>query len=136
MLALGRVPESARTSTIFEAIRIGGEFLLSRDPAVAGYPIGYAGKPSRSWFQFGYPIGYVSDVLQTLEALALIGQAKDPRLAHALEYVLGKQDSFGRWKMEYSLNGKMWRDVEKKGTPSKWITLRAMRVLKTASQDA
>ena len=35
----------------------------------------------------------------------------------------------GTWKLENSLNGKMWVDVEKKGQPSKWLTLTALRVL-------
>jgi hypothetical protein len=37
--------------------------------------------------------------------------------------------------MEHSFNGKMWIDIEEKGEPSKWITLRALRVLKTAYQE-
>jgi hypothetical protein len=32
--------------------------------------------------------------------------------------------------MEYGYHGKMWADVEKKGQPSKWVTLRALRVVK------
>jgi hypothetical protein len=44
--------------------------------------------------------------------------------------VLGKQDASGRWRMEYTYNGKTWADVEAKGRPSKWVTLRALRVLK------
>ncbi len=35
----------------------------------------------------------------------------------------------GRWKLDDSLNGKMLADIERKGKPSKWITLRAMTVL-------
>lgn len=44
--------------------------------------------------------------------------------------MLSKQDGEGRWSMKHSLNGKMWSDIEKKGEPSKWVTLRALRVLK------
>ena len=44
--------------------------------------------------------------------------------------MLSRQDEQGRWKLEYSYHGKMWMDVEKKGKPSKWVTLRALRVLK------
>ena len=40
----------------------------------------------------------------------------------------------GRWLMKHSLNGKMWADIEVKGKPSKWITLRALRVLKAAGR--
>lgn len=133
MLALGKVPEAARTPMMRDAIRAGLELLLGRDPAVADYPAGYADKPSGSWFKFGYPLGYVTDVLQNLEALTALGYGSDPRLVPALELVLGKQDAQGRWNMEYTYNGKMWADIERRGAQSKWVTLRAVRALKTAS---
>ena len=79
--------------------------------------------------KFGYPAGYVADVLQNLFAF---GYTREPRLPNALEFVESKQDSDGRWKLEYTVNGKMWVDVEEKGKPSKWVTLRALRVLKAA----
>lgn len=129
MLALSKVPETGRTETMEAAINMGVEFLLGRDPAVADYPMGYAEKPSRSWFRFGYPIGYVTDVLQNLEVLAALGYAGDPRLQPAIDLLLSKQDKQGRWKLEYTYNGKTWVDVEVKGQPSKWVTLRAARVL-------
>ena len=50
----------------------------------------------------------------------------------ALELVRNKQDAGGRWPLEYTYNGKTWVDIEKKGQPSKWVTLRALRVLKAA----
>ncbi len=54
----------------------------------------------------------------------------DERLRLALDLVLSKQDRQGRWKMEYTYNGKAWAKIERKGEPSKWVTLRALRVLK------
>jgi hypothetical protein len=130
MLALSKVPVEARTPTITAAIDVGVEFLFSRDPAVADYPMGYSTKPNRSWFKFGYPIGYVTDVLQTLEVLTALGFGGDARLAPAVELILSKQDDQGRWPMTYTYNGKTWVDIERKGEPSKWVTLRALRVLK------
>ena len=135
MLAFGKISPDLRTPEIREAVDKGVEFLLTYDPAVADYPSGYASKPSSSWFKFGYPIGYVTDVLQNLEALATLGHARDPRLAHALELVKDKQDAQGRWTMEYSYNGKTWVDIESRQQPSKWVTLRALRVLKAAYRD-
>jgi hypothetical protein len=132
MLAFGKLPPSQRTPLIEAAIERGLGFLLSRDPAVADYHMGWAEKPSRSWFKFGYPVAYVTDILQNLEALAALGCGGDSRLANALELVESKQDACGRWKMEYSYNGKTWADIEKKGQHSKWVTLRALRVLKAA----
>ncbi len=130
MLAFSKLPQGARTSTIKAAIETGVAFLLSRDPAVADYPAGWSEKPSRSWFQFGFPVFYVTDVLQNLEALTGLSLGSDPRLKPALDLVLSKQDMQGQWKMEYTYNGKTWADIEKKGQPSKWVTLRALRVLK------
>lgn len=85
---------------------------------MADYPAGYAEKPSSSWFKLGYLIGYVTDVLQNLEALAGLGCAADVRVALALEWLLGKQDAQGQWKLEYTYNGKTWADVEKKCAPA------------------
>ncbi|MFC1919898.1 nitrogen fixation protein NifH, partial [Chloroflexota bacterium] len=132
MLALSKVPVSNRTERIRTAIDQGVDYLLSHDPAIADYPFGFGKKPSSSWFKFGYPIGYVTDILQNLEVLAALGKAQDIRLARALELVETKQDNQGRWRLEYSYNGKTWVDIEKKGQPSKWITLRVLRVLKAA----
>lgn len=130
VLALSKVPAERRTPVIERAIEIGVAFLLSRDPAAADYPMGYSAKPNGSWFKFGYPIGYVTDVLQNLEVLAALGYGADPRLTNGIELLLSKQDKQGRWPMEYTYNGKTWIDVEEKGKPSKWVTLRALRVLK------
>jgi hypothetical protein len=130
MLALARIPEPDRTPTMQAAIAAGIDFLLGRDPAVADYPTTDDRPASRSWSQLGYPLGYVTDVLQNLEALVALGRGGDPRLTNALAWLLAKQDAAGRWKMEYTYNGKMWQDVEQKGEPSKWVTLRALRVLK------
>lgn len=133
MLGLSKVPEQDRTPTIQAAIETGVDFLLGRDPAQADYPMGYSTKPSRSWFQFGYPIAYVTDVLQNLDVLTALGYGKDPRLAGAVDLLLSKRDDRGRWKLEYTYNGKTWVDIEEKGKPSKWVTLRALRVLKRIS---
>ncbi len=125
---LNRVPAAGRTPAVEAAIEACTDFLLSYNVARADYP--YYERISSSWLKFGYPLGYVTDVLLTLEVLSETGYAKDPRLNEAVELVLSKQDDQGRWKMEYSYNGKMWADIEVKGQPSKWVTLRAVRVVK------
>jgi hypothetical protein len=115
------------------AIDVGTEFLLSRDPATADYPMGWGNtKPSSSWFKLGFPSGYVADVLQVLEALAELGRARDVRLSAAYDWLLGQQDPEGRWANRYAYPGKAWVDVERQGSPSKWVTLRACTVLRAA----
>jgi len=130
MLAFAKLPASARTPLIQRAIRAGLDFLLSRDPAVADYPMGWNDKPSGSWRRFGFPIFYVTDTLQNLEVLTRFGLAGDPRLDAAVELVRTAQDEEGRWALHYHYTGKTWADVETKGQPSKWVTLRSLRVLK------
>lgn len=60
MKALLAVPPQERTPAIRQALEVGAEFLLSRDPAVADYP--YTERVSASWFKFGFPLSYWSDV--------------------------------------------------------------------------
>ncbi|MFC2036207.1 nitrogen fixation protein NifH, partial [Chloroflexota bacterium] len=132
MLAFSKVPPPFRTERIQTAIQQGIQFLLSRDPVTADYPFGMGTKPSSSWFKFGYPIGYITDFLQNLEVLTALEQAREPRLENALNLLIDKQDNQGRWLLEHTYNGKSWIDIEKKGQPSKWITFRALKVLKAA----
>ena len=156
MLALNKVPTAQRTRNMQEAIKRGVEFLLSRDPAVADYPFGSGNRPSSTWFKFYYPLRSQADVLQNLEVLAALGQAKNPKLANALDLVISKQNQQGRWLLERTykeladaeekkvvywyhnslrlyISGKELAEIqEKKGQPSKWVTLRALRVLKAA----
>jgi hypothetical protein len=128
MKALLAIPSEQRSPLVQQAIEVGADFLLSRDPAVADYP--YTGRVSASWFKFGFPLSYWSDVLETAAVLVELGYGADPRLSNTLRFILSKQDGQGRWRLENTLNGKMWIDIEQKGQPSKWVTLRALRVLK------
>jgi hypothetical protein len=84
-------------------------------------------------FKLGFPHSYWSDVLETLAQLVALGYGRDSRLAGVYEWLLKKQDAQGRWRLEGSLNGEMWIDIEKTGEPSKWITLRVLRVLKAVA---
>jgi len=130
VLALSQCPGEYRTRLWDEALQRGVDFLFSVDPLTAAYPSGFTGKPSQSWFKFGFPVFYVTDVLQVLEALAACGYGKDARLANALEWVRSKQDERGRWPLEYDYAGKTWVDFGVKKQANKWVTLRALRVLK------
>lgn len=159
MIALSKIPTVQRTRNMREAIKQGVDFLLSRDPAVADYPFGSGNRPSSTWFKFGYPLRSEADMLQNLEVLLAQGQAKHPKLANALDLVIGKQNQQGRWLLErgykeladtqeqkvfywyhnalrlYISDKELAKIQEKKGQPSKWVTLRALRVLKRAGEQ-
>ncbi len=134
MMAFGKLPPAARTPLIESAIQEGIEFLLGSEPAKAEYPNGLEDHPSRNWWKFGFPVFYVTDILQIVEALAALGVGNDPRLAKTMELVLSKQDDQGRWQLEYDYAGKTWRSYGKIHEPNKWVTLRALRVIKNLSQ--
>jgi hypothetical protein len=131
MLALAaRKSGGVSTPAMEQTIRLGVDFLFGVDPASAAYPSGPNGKPSRSWWKFGFPVFYVTDILQTVEALAALGYARDPRLANAVQLILQKQDDQGRWPLEYDYLEKTWVDFGPKRKANKWVTLRALRALK------
>lgn len=130
MLAFGKLPHERRTPLVERAIQQGVAFLFSVDPATAAWPSGYSEKPSGNWWKLGFPVFYVADVLQVAEALSLLGYGMDARLQAALDLIRAKADAQGRWLLEYDYADKTWIDVGKKKLPNKWVTLRALRVLR------
>jgi hypothetical protein len=131
MLAFSKLPLAKRTPFVNKAIRTGVDFLFSADPAEANYPCGYANKPSGNWWKFGFPVFYITDLLQVVEALVGLGFGSDPRLANAVKSIKEKQDAQGRWLLEYDYTGKTWVNFGAKNQPNKWVTFRALRVLKS-----
>jgi hypothetical protein len=134
MLAFSCWPAARRMPLMENAIQQSLDFLFSRDPARADYPTRNSARPSVNWWKFGFPVFYVTDILQVLEALAALGYAGDARLANALELVRQKQDEQGRWALEYDYTGKTWVDFGPHKQPNKWVTLRALRVLKAVGE--
>ncbi|OGG04841.1 hypothetical protein A2Z33_06055 [Candidatus Gottesmanbacteria bacterium RBG_16_52_11] len=132
MLAFGKLPEKRRTPSIRKAIGTGADFLLGSDPVKADYPTRGGIKPSRNWWKFGFPVFYVTDILQIAEALVSLGYGNDPRLNNAVGFIRSKQDGQGRWILEYDYSGKTWGNFGEKNRPNKWVTYRALKILKLA----
>ena len=86
-------------------------------------------KEKFGWKRFGFPLFYNSDILDVLASLTRL-QVKDSRVKDAINVVLDTQQPDGKWILKHTFNGKFWHDIEQKGKPSKWITLRALYVLK------
>lgn len=135
MLAFSKLPEEEWTPQIEKAVKQGVDFLFSVDPATAAYPSGWNEKPSRNWWKFGFPVFYVTDILQIVEALVRLGYGGDPRLANAINIIREKQDSQGRWRLDYDYLGKTWVDFGEKKQPNKWVTLRALWVMNNLQKD-
>ena len=131
LLALSKLPVEERNELIERAIRHGVEFFFNVDPSTANYPNGWAEKPSGNWWKFGFPVFYVADILQIAEALVALGFGTDKRLKNTMELIRSKQDEQGRWPLEYNYDGKTWMRFGKMKQPNEWVTLRALKVLKT-----
>lgn len=132
MHAFSLLTPEERTPMIERAIQLGVEFFFSTDLMKANWPSGVNAKPSRNWWKFGFPVFYVTDLLQVAEALVSLGYGADPRMGELLTFIEAKQDKNGSWPLEYHYNGKTWADLGPGGKPSKWVTIRALRVLKAA----
>ena len=131
MLALGRLPANKRTPLIRQAIKQGLDFFLGIDPSTAEYPTWNGAKPNRAWWKFGFPVFYVTDLLQLAEMMVGLGYGHDKRMKNTLDIIREKQNEHGQWLMEYDYPGKTWLDFGEKKQPNEWVTLRALRVLKS-----
>jgi len=126
--ALSAVPAAARSDAVNSTIAGGVEYLLAHHLYRQSHDLGKVAKPG--WLRFGFPLMYQTDVLEILDILAGLG-LRDPRMDDALSVVAGKQGPDGRWSLGSALESdRLPAQFETKGEPSKWITLRAARVLK------
>nr|WP_231713219.1 hypothetical protein [Arthrobacter sp. zg-Y769] len=83
------------------------------------------------WLQFSYPPRWHYDLLKAASYFALRGGPADPRLVEAIEQVRARRQPDGRWLLENTHPGAVHlRFEEPDGTPSRWNTLRALRVLR------
>lgn len=82
------------------------------------------------WTRFSYPPRWHYDVLRGLDYFRRAGAAPDPRCAEAIELVRSKRQADGRWLLENSYPGRVHFALDEgDGRPSRWNTLRALRVL-------
>ncbi len=88
------------------------------------------------WLQFSFPNGWHYDLLRGLDYLRDAGVAPDERVAAAIGIVESKRDGEGRWPLEHAHHDTLLVDLgEREGEPSRWITLRALRVLRWAGRE-
>jgi hypothetical protein len=88
------------------------------------------------WTRFSFPARWYYDVLRGLDYLRSAGLSSDARAAEAVELVQSKRDRHGRWPLENPHEGKQHFEMEgPAGAPSRWNTLRALRVLNWYSRS-
>lgn len=135
LAALASVPKPKRSARMDRAISRGAEFYLHRQLFAEGrkYP---------PWFRFHYPNHYFYDILVGLDLVTQLGYGDDRRLRPALDLLRQKRRADGKWALDRvhpdlgtrtRATGERSLVIESAGRPSKWITLKALTVLKRAS---
>lgn len=116
-----------------EARLRGQEYLLERRlfrRKSTGEAIRRDRKGGSDWSRFAFPAWWHYDVLRGLEYFRSAGAAPDARLAEAIGLLVSKRDESGRWPLEVRHAGRMPVETDEgEGRPSRWNTLRALRVL-------
>ena len=80
--------------------------------------------------RFSFPPRWHYDVLRALDYFQAVDAPRDPRRSEAIEIVRTARRSDGRWPLQNRYRGKVYFEMERVGAPSRWNTLRALRVLK------
>lgn len=81
------------------------------------------------YLDFAFPYYWHYDVLRGLDYFRASGAEPDPRVEEAVEIVRSKRQADGRWLLDRVHSGRVHFDLEEAGAPSRWNTLRALRVL-------
>ena len=128
LAAFAKLPPSLVTADISNIIKKNTEVYLEN--RIYWYRKDKTGKRVKkpSWTKFAYPLFWQSDALEVLDVLTEL-KIRDERMNDTLELVKSKQVD-GTWILERTFPKP--GVLEKVGQPSRWITLRALRVLKRA----
>jgi hypothetical protein len=126
-LHIGSIPE------VTEARLRGQQYLIERRlfrRQSTGEMIEQDRKGGAVWTRFAFPTWWHYDVLRGLEYLRRAGVAPDERMGEAVEMVASRCGGDGRWLLDVEYPGEMPFEMDEgAGRPSRWNTLRALRVL-------
>lgn len=84
----------------------------------------------RDFLRLAYPPRWHYDILRALDYFQAVDAPRDERLSDAISLLEEKRRSDGRWNLEHRYRGKVFFEMERLGMPSRWNTLRALRVLR------
>lgn len=127
LLEFRRTPQRYRLRKIIEAEKKAIHFLLRHKL----YQSHRTGKIiDERMLRLSFPCRWRYDILRCLDYLRDADVPYDPRMKSALEIIGNKRRADGTWAIQEKHKGKVHFDMEKSGTPSRWNTLRCLRVLK------
>ncbi|MEQ8518442.1 MAG: hypothetical protein RLN79_14210 [Cytophagales bacterium] len=121
-----------RDSDINEAIRSSEEFIFLHQ----FYLSDHSGKIiQKDFLKLAYPGRWKYDILRAMDYFRYSNHKWDARMEKALNQLLLKRNKNGTWNVQAAHPGKVHFVMEKVGKPSRWNTLRALRVLKKYKQE-
>ena len=138
--ALLEYERSISSDTAVRGARLRGDaYLLERHlfrRKSTGEMIARDRKGTAVWSRFAFPTWWHYDVLRALDYLQCAGVPPDARVADAIALVESKRDADGRWALDVQYPGVLPVAInEGEGRPSRWNTLRALRVLGWSSRQ-
>ncbi len=126
-LRLYELHRGRQVRAVRAAQRRGREFLLVHR-LFRSHRTGEIIKPA--FTRFSFPPRWHYDILRALDYFQAVNAPCDRRLAEAIDIVRSSQREDGCWSLQHSYKGKTYFELERLGAPSRWNTLRALRVLK------
>lgn len=130
--ALAETPEGKRSPALQQTISRGAEFLLMHRLYRSDHHDWEV--INANWLRLAFPWFYGYSILRGLWVLSRLGYC-DERMGDALAVLEQKRGRDGRWILESTPVGQMQANLEKKGQPSKWLTLHALWALALTSED-
>ncbi len=125
--ALSAIPAKLRNKAVKATLAKACGYFLAHHLYKRSHDLAKVSKPG--WLKLQFPLMYQTDILELSDLLVGLG-IRDDRMEDALSIIVSKQNEKGQWNLESTLNGKFWASIERKAMPSKWITCRALKVLK------
>lgn len=116
-----------RRREVRAAQQAGREFLLVHR-LFRSHRTGAVIKPE--FLRLAFPPRWHYDILRALDYFQAVDAPRDQRLTDAIDSIRGRQGADRRWVLEYRYRGRVYFEIERLGAPSRWNTLRALRVLK------
>ena len=91
--------------------------------------------PQKRWLYVGFPNKWFYDVVRVLDYFRAARPEPDERMDEALDIVESKRTEDGKWPLDHAYHDKLLVDFgDTEGQPSRWITLRALRIMRWAGR--
>ena len=130
--ALAEIPGEVHSPDVKRAAELGAEFLLMHHLYRADHHDFRVIK--QSWLKLSFPWFYSYTILRGLWVLTRLGY-RDERMDDALAVLRERRTPEGKWVLESTPYGRMQANLEKKGSPSKWVTLYALWALEGVGEQ-